>query len=541
MSQVDTEQKNGHPEVLKMPEQEDGGLHEQQPPTPQLDGEQREEKASTLKKVSKVAGKASQGWYEAVTYNEMPFFLLRDSKRGVFSLQKELQEGRKLYLPRSGTDEIPYLPYEFKEDFGRKTLNGGPPSKGELFDRTRAELTTFLDYDSIWYDVYAAEILLTYQQEKLTTVPYQFIVGDNEVGKTTVQNLFGVLSYRPMVSVGNPVADIYTYLEATSDVIPTIIEDEIQGIDEDTEKVKIFKSGYKKGAKVARTVLLKEGRKQEFFNTFCFKLVGGEQLSSNKGLMQRCIIHHASKGYPKKEFELRDADLSRFMELRRDLLLYRLQTRDEQLPDIHVPLRGRIRELWKPLLQVVYGLPVYNRLLEFVSGQVEERKRIEQNSLEGQLVKLVYELRTATSGRGNIRLSNAQLWDGLASQLEATRQEYNPNVMYSSELGEISKRRLARIIQDKLRGEPTHVGSGNDKERGYAFDGEILRRMWVAYGFGGTEGTLGTIIPEAQENEEHNNSSQPKQDEERDEEDFSSESVPTVPDVPTPGALPTSG
>ena len=55
--------------------------------------------------------------------------------------------------------------------------------------------------------------LLTYQQEKLQTVPYLFCYGDNESGKSTVLQVLKSLCYQPMYGVTIPSADLYGYLE----------------------------------------------------------------------------------------------------------------------------------------------------------------------------------------------------------------------------------------------------------------------------------------------------------------------------------------
>ena len=120
-------------------------------------------------------------------------------------------------------------------------------------------------------------VLLSYHQEKFQTVPYIYVYGDNESGKSTVLQVLKFLCYRPMYGVTVPSADIYGFLE-DSDAIGCILEDEVQGIHKDTDKIKIYKAGYKQGAVVPRTIITQHDRIIKYYNTFCFKACASEQI-----------------------------------------------------------------------------------------------------------------------------------------------------------------------------------------------------------------------------------------------------------------------
>lgn len=91
-----------------------------------------------------------------------------------------------------------------------------------------------------------------------------------------------------MYGVTVPAADIYRYLEDVN-AIGCILEDEIQGIDKDTDKIKIYKAGYKEGAVVPRTIIIRNDRIIKFYNTFCFKACASERIPSVKGFRERFI------------------------------------------------------------------------------------------------------------------------------------------------------------------------------------------------------------------------------------------------------------
>ena len=312
------------------------------------------------KEETKASGLSDQGYFELIVDDDFePAFLVY--KNGRFTVQGSLRNGKHVYVPKA-LNQIPYKPYRYYE--------GSLPSPEEIYRMIYNEFDLYLDIDDIWKHVLSACVLLSYQQEKVLTVPYIFAYGDNESGKTTVLNVLSELCYRPMFGITIPSADLYGYLE-DADCIPTILEDEIQGVDKDTDKIKIYKSGYKKGAVVPRTLMLEHDRIIKYYNTFCFKAVASEKIPTVKGFVERFIFIPMIQGYPKKEWtDNTTEDFERFRRIRNILLKWRLVTRDQKLADPELPFKGRVKEIWKPLLQVTYGLKVYDVLLKFVEDQI---------------------------------------------------------------------------------------------------------------------------------------------------------------------------
>ena len=223
-------------------------------------GEKKQEEKKP-KPIYRDSGFSDQGYFEAIYHNERPYFLVVNGKH--FSLFENVTLDDKTFTPKDA-QRIPYEPYGYFE--------GQIPNREELFWRVRREFQTFIDLESIWIDVLSASVLLSYQQEKLQTVPYIFVYGDNESGKSTVLQLLKFLCYRPMYGVTVPSADIYGFLGDVNS-IGCVLEDEIQGIDKDLDKVKIYKAGYKKGACVPRTLMTQHDRIIKYYNTFCFCLL----------------------------------------------------------------------------------------------------------------------------------------------------------------------------------------------------------------------------------------------------------------------------
>lgn len=212
-----------------------------------------------------LGGISNDGPFEAIYQEDDPAFLIK-SKNG-FQIQETVMKGQKtFYAPEKKS--YPYEAYTYQPT--------QPVTIQQLYKEVFAEIDQFIDVEPIQKHVIASAILLTYQQRKMQTVPYLFPYGDNESGKTTILNIMNVLSYRPLFGTTIPTADLFGYLR-NNDEPGCIFEDEIQGINKDTDKIKIYKSGYKRGEKCL------ESKPQPPTNTLnTLKLSASKFVAANK-------------------------------------------------------------------------------------------------------------------------------------------------------------------------------------------------------------------------------------------------------------------
>jgi len=340
--------------------------------------------------------------------------------------------------PRS----YPYRPYVVNDFEARSRL--------ELIDLIHREVERFIDAEPEEKATFTAFVLLSYVQEFFDALPYLYLVGDNESGKSHLLNLMAELCYRPLAGVSHTAADLYSYLE--DDGLPlTIIEDEFQGSEKDTEKMKIYKSGYKKGARVARVVTYEGGRRVDYFNSYGLKIVAAEKLIENKGFIQRCIVIEMVEGYPEKDHY--DAeDYSRFARLRSELLKWRMRVLagHESLPKVEADwLRGRDRELYLPLLTMLHGSPIYHALEGFLRQKAEEKRREREGSLEAAICRAVVKLLVD----GTSEIEFPELWGELKAEVGGVEELDKNGIarsMHSDVYGNISKRDVANILAGKL-------------------------------------------------------------------------------------------
>jgi len=425
----------------------------------------------------KSCGVSDLGPYEAICQDAKPAFLIRNGES--FSIVESVTCQGKTFVPKNPS-QYPYEPYGYYEH--------AVPNREDLFWPVRNEIHRFIDVEPIWKDILSACVLLSYQQDKLLTTPYIYVYGDNESGKSTILQLLKFLCYRPMYGVTIPAADIYGYLE-DSDAIGCILEDEVQGIDKDTDKIKIYKAGYKQGAVVPRTILLQHDRIIKYYNTFCFKACASEQIPQVKGFRERFIEIAMTEGFPEQEWsDITEDDLKRLRNLRNMLLKWRMLSRDWQLPQPPLDMRGRLKELWKPILQVTHGLTVYDGLVRFVEEQKNERLSVKQNTLEGHIVKVVTELHNQAKDNSIPYIPFQTIWLELAYDLDGKIDEKKPHVMDTSEFFQVTKNKVGYRLREVLSGRTKVLREkGPDgnwvSTKAYEFDQNKLRRIAKKYGY----------------------------------------------------------
>jgi hypothetical protein len=412
----------------------------------------------------KACGLSEEGYYEAIYHQGKPAFLVLNKQN--LSVKEKVTIDGKSHQPKEYPNEFPYEPYGYSES--------AVPSREDLFWKVREEFNLFLDLEPIWKGYLAACVLLSYQQEKTRTVPYVYFVGDNESGKTVALSLFNWLCYRPMLGVTIPSADTYGYLDE-SEAPGVILEDEAQGLYKDLDKAKIYKAGYKQGAVVPRTMITHNKRFIKYFRVFCFKACAAEEMPRVKGLLERFIFIPMTEGYPRKDWaDLNKEDETRFRQLRNILLKWRLLTREEDLPEVQLPVKGRLKELWKPIIQVVSCLTVEKDLRAQIEHLQQERLDEKVNTLEGHIVKVVCELYVPGT-----HLLFVDVWDALVEDLEGKLDDKKPNKMDTSDFGEITKQKVGYRIREVLNGKKEKVKK--QSERAYCFDVEKLARIAKKY------------------------------------------------------------
>jgi hypothetical protein len=246
----------------------------------------------------------------------------------------------------------------------------------------------------------------------------------------------------------------------------------------DSDKAKIYKAGYKKGAVVPRTIMMQNKRFIKYFRVFGFKACAAEEIPRVKGLLERFIFIPMTEGIPNKDWaDLNETDEQRLRELRNILLKWRLANMEWKIPDIELPVKGRLKELWKPVIQIISGLTVEKDLRTHLEILQKERLNERINTLEGHIVKVICEL--IIPGEP---IAFADLWKNLVTDLGGKLDDKKPNKVDTPEFGEVTKQKIGYRLREVLGGKKIKARGQDGTERVYAFDFEKLKRIAKKYG-----------------------------------------------------------
>jgi hypothetical protein len=333
------------------------------------------------------------------------------------------------------------------------------------------------------------------------------IVGANGTGKSAFGDTFECLGYRA-VNITNATEAFWFRIFGTIEYGQvTIVVEEFDKMDENSQTMSMLKVAYQPNAKVPR--MNNDNSKMEFFYPFCFKIMISEKSPNEdkaRGVLDRSFKIKSYKGFPEyniKEIRnpqgntKRQEQLDAINDLRKLLLAYRVLHMKDPYKEIDIGLDGRDEELCKPLLQLFYTLGAseetrteIEKTLQYFLDIKNDRKG---DSLEGSIYPIVVE--AVKLGEDHVSLSDddigkrlksisaTELWQQITNALEGDFKRDNngdiiePNTFYSADFGRQYRSRVIAIIRDKFGAEKDHRMKGNN----LIFDLDRLEEMKKIY------------------------------------------------------------
>ena len=324
---------------------------------------------------------------ESVIVGGIPYFAVARADSKNVTLEESIPITDKIeYKP---FEQTAYLsePYKFKsrQEFESCIEKARNETLDSLYRKEKAIWLKYIDADDFHISICAADTIFTYYQDRMGLTHYLFFIGGNNCGKSNNLLVLKYLAYRNFTSTDMTAANIYQFLGSGEEGQGTLCEDEADRIDEDRQKMAIHKNGYIKGFPVARTDT-SFGRKQLKFNTFCFKAFAAERFPDPikaKGFNQRVIELQCSSGDPEKDIaevtnpageEEFQHLLDELNEMRNLLLVCRLLHFNEKIPDIKLNIKGREKQLFKPVLRIFQNTHALKELLPVISNYVVQKR-----------------------------------------------------------------------------------------------------------------------------------------------------------------------
>jgi len=335
----------------------------------------------------KVKGLIGEIFVEAIKYDDEPNFLCVD-RNGDLSITKSIKQGNTTFKP---PESFGYFPYSFTvKEF--EELSKQDYSKDEILSLIKNQVDYFISIEERDRILLAVDCLMSYSQEWIDTLHFLYCVGETESGKSTVLYLFKWLGYRCLFSDDLPNADIYNFLGEDEEAQGMIAEDEAQDIAYNKEKMTTYKSSYARGALKPRIKAVdSQNKTQVFYKTFCFKVFAGEYIPENKGFKERLAVLHMTEGLPKGNIKRpTDEEKKTLFLMRNRLLIWKLKTHFNKLPNIESGLTKRDQELWEDPLRVAHDTKMFEKFKDVIKFYTAQRhESVYQSVLVVKVVHLV--------------------------------------------------------------------------------------------------------------------------------------------------------
>jgi len=292
---------------------------------------------------------------EAIVVEGRPRFLQLTQEDNIPIITRKISTVSKLLYPKETVDTHNPILYAFEslDELNSYLERASEESIETLYFKVRSVIEKYIDTEEDCYiSLIAADIVISYFQDKFGTMPITICVGDNESGKNSILLVFRCLGYRVFYVTAASAANYYTFLGETEEGQGTIAEDEADNIHLERDKLKILKTGYASGGSVPK-VDISAGRMQDVWLTYCKKYLAMEDLPDSriiKGVLSRAFILECIAGRPKYNIKdiIKYAGDSKYkplydelLDVRKLLFAYRMQHFSEVIPDVSLNITNR--------------------------------------------------------------------------------------------------------------------------------------------------------------------------------------------------------
>jgi hypothetical protein len=375
---------------------------------------------------------------------------------------EQIEEDSRIIRPPN-REEYPYPAYEFVqmnevEAYVNRAKNE-MTSIESLYSKAKEIVLKYIDQEEPIIILLVADIIWSYFQDLFPTTHYIHVTGDNETGKSTIGFVFQYTGYRPVRATAISAANYYRTLGAVEPGQCTIIEDEADNIEEDSNKLKILKDGYEYYALIPKVNMNSRDQTQTWFYGYCLKMLISEKpLNPNKakGLVERTLIFLCKPAVRDSLHSIKEVttnppgDLIKqklyqeLVDFRKLMLCYRLIHYTAHIPDIDTGLRNRDKELGGPLLRIFSGTKAFGDIKYALKKFLAQRKDKKQKTIESALQPLILELLVKNN---TLELSLEEIWNALPSYIPGRLNPQNPNEFQTIEYGTIYRNTLSQKIE----------------------------------------------------------------------------------------------
>jgi hypothetical protein len=441
---------------------------------------------------------------EAIIVNKDPYFVQVIDGKVVFSGQIKTPDMVLRPPHRNAYPADSYYEFSSFNEVRQYIRRSMKETIYTLYKRVEQNYTKqrYVDTEERYTVLLTVDTIASYFQDRFGTVHYDFCVGDNESGKNSILLTYASQGYRPFLTSGATGANIREYLGTVEEGQGTIAEDEMDDIEQDLDKMRLFKTGYASGGNVPKTLDANtSSRQQRYYWTYGFKIVAAEKLPSDKqarGLLNRSFVIRCVKGKPRynikyvRKYLLKPGGNEPYTALAADLLdtkklllAFRLVHFEDPIDEIPLTVEGRADELTGPEVRLFYKYcatpedkKIFEKILDVLSGFVKERSEQRRSgSIEGRIYAVVAQM---VKDSGDI-LENDAIFSAVKEELEGADISGKAQSFYTQDFGTISHAKITKILKENFKANSTSVGRDKAKKRALYVSKQVLAQIGTAY------------------------------------------------------------
>lgn len=256
-----------------------------------------------------------------------------------------------------------------------------------------------------YYDLLVAWDLHTYLLEKFSYSPYLYFFAVAERGKSRTGKGLSYVAYRGFRTETLNEAQI---IRLANDCKATLFIDtkDLWKIAEKKGIQDVLLGRFEKGSKIPRVLYPEKGA----FKDMVFYEVFGPTIIATNIKVDEILETRAIEINMPETDKLFDNDVKPELSLsyKERLVAFRARNFNADLPEVDKPVRGRLGDIIKPLLQIVrFVYPEREDPFIEVIARVDALRRLERSiSIEAEIIKAVIELENKVTGDGKLSVED---------------------------------------------------------------------------------------------------------------------------------------
>lgn len=425
---------------------------------------QQATKNSKKKKIiKKPKAKLPDSYIESIYLTGVPYFL--QVIDGQIKPIERIETVTEIIEPLTLSNTA-YEPYRFNnvQDLPKVNLE-------ELLDETKLQIDKYLILPERDKMILLGNIAISYNLEWVDSLHYVAFIGDTGSGKTSALKLASDLMFKPLYAGDISFANTFRFLGKEEEGYGTILEDEIQTINKDFEKISSYKVGYVKGAKIPKINMNEKDQVQSYWRTFGPKILAGEELPKDRGLVERIVSIYMIQGKPKYDISRASGtQKAELQNIRNKWLLWKLQNLNRPNRKHDLTISGRNAQLFEDYLILFSGTKFYEPLKNAVTYYIKEREESIHDKLEAKV------FRTVRKVMKNNQASISLIWEQIMKDIPG--QKFTEYTYHIDDGEEITKHSVSKMIVEKFRAKKGR----NSKERYFTFQPDVIINLDEKYG-----------------------------------------------------------